>query len=110
MSEENRPGLSTRQEQAKLKRHQAEAQKRVEYERLIQDINTTFATEEGIRTLRWLMNECGFMESNIVFNGSTLEINEKSVLYNEMRRALYLRIRSMVRPETLRKVEHEGII
>lgn len=66
-----------------------------------------FSTDGGKTLLRYLLKECGFLSSSVVINGATGEINRESMSYNEGRREVYLRLRSLLRsrPDILNEVE-----
>lgn len=74
--------------------------------RLREILNLTFKTPEGKEVLTYLMALCGYQTTSIVFNPQTQEINDKSMLWNEARRELYVRhIRKFLDKELLREIE-----
>jgi hypothetical protein len=84
-----------------------EKQKNKEKLKIMSYFNKTFASEEGIKTLRYLKNTCGFDKISIVGNAVTGDINYRSTLYNEARRAVYLELRQFIKTEILKQVEFE---
>lgn len=63
-----------------------------------------FATESGKFVLQWLMEQCGYQRPNVVADPSTGE-GLNTTLYNEGRRALYLRLRKNLHRDILAQVE-----
>ena len=66
-----------------------------------------FSTDSGKRVLLYLMRECGYQSPSTVLDPKTLEVKKESTVYNEARRDIYLRLRSMLKadPEILIDVE-----
>lgn len=77
---------------------------------LKKDISMTFATSHGMRTLRWLMNQCGYQTPSVTVNRETGELLTECTIYNEARRGLYLDLRQLVSLKTLIKVENQGLV
>ena len=73
---------------------------------LRRDLNETFATPAGRRSLYWLMHNSGFQKYDTVADPGTGEIMTKSTLYNMGRRNFYLNLRSFLKKDILRDVEH----
>lgn len=83
------------------------------YEKRLKDLRIdmayTFATPEGRRVLKWLLNECGFHKSCVGGN-PTLGMDVKDgTLYNAARESIYLELRQLIPSETLKLVEYENI-
>lgn len=76
---------------------------------LTRDLGETFATSSGRRTLRFLMDQCGYQKSNTFENGETGDLLTQSMLYNEARRGLYLDLRQFIPQEVLIAVENQGL-
>ena len=93
-SEEDRKARLDAEEKAQLKRAE-----------LAKDLNETFATGHGRRTLRYLMGLCGYQNPSVVADPATGEIQTQSTVYNEARRNLYLTLRKHLSKETLTAVE-----
>ena len=55
--------------------------------------------------LRYLMDHCGFHQSDIVINPETNEINPLATIHDLARRSLYMRVRSMIDPKFVYDVE-----
>lgn len=65
-----------------------------------------FNNEPGYRVLHYIMSHlCGYNSTNIVNNAETRELLLESMLFNEAKRDLWLRIRPLLSKEILRKVE-----
>jgi len=76
---------------------------------LKRDIRETFATGFGQRTLRYIMDLCGYQRPSVVADPSSGEVMTQSTVYNEARRNLYLTLRKYVSVDVLRKVENKGL-
>lgn len=68
-------------------------------------VSRTFATADGIKTLRLIMEECGQLDWNVVFQSGTRNVDCQSTSFNESRRSLYLMLRRYVSRETTIAVE-----
>lgn len=75
---------------------------------LRKDLNETFATASGLRTLRWLMNLCGYQRPSVTADQNGSPVLEGTI-YNEARRNIYLSIRQMLKQEILIPVENKGL-
>lgn len=86
-----------------LAKKSTEARKK-EFERCATQV---FSSPEGKRVLLWLMEECQFQVSNIACMNARGELSIRNMVWNESRRDLYLRIRSLLktRPDVLEAVE-----
>ncbi len=71
------------------------------------DFAIATGTPEGIIFARYIMDLCGFFQSDVIMNPETKEINEKSTLYNCMRSNLWLEVRSLLHKKTIIKIENE---
>ncbi len=65
------------------------------------------AKAEGRNVLRYIMNQCGYQKPSVVVDPTTGEINDRSTLYNEARRNLYLDLRKFIPTRLLKKIEFE---
>lgn len=93
----------TDQERKLVERRQELSDKRKK--RLTRCINTTFATEDGRVVLQHLMEICGYQKTSITGDPRTGELQDRGTFYNEARRAVYLELRRLVRPDILKQVE-----
>lgn len=82
-------------------RHKQEAQ-------LKRDLNETFSTPAGRRSLFWLMQICGYQRPSVVADPQSGEVVINSTVYNEARRNLYLTLRSFLTRQILTDVELRG--
>lgn len=98
--------LSPEEREKRLAEEQKKAAARA---RLKRDLNETFATGPGRRTLRWLMNECGYQRPSTSVDPNSTKILTENVVYNEARRNLYLAIRTFLHPDILIPVENKGL-
>lgn len=73
------------------------------------DISETFASGHGQRTLKWIMDQCGYQAASNIADPTTGEILVNGTIYNEGRRTFYLNLRKMVHKDTLRAVEVDGL-
>lgn len=95
----------------KFKRAKKKAQNKtwalhyVSQQKLKQEINRLFASEEGIRFLAWLGDDCSFWESGVIRSHATGEVNQMATLYNTIRRGVFTDIRKMLRLDILLNVE-----
>lgn len=66
-----------------------------------------FSTDAGKTTLKWLMNECGYQQPSVIYDSKSGEIRVEATVYNEAKRDIYLRLRSLLssRPDILMEVE-----
>jgi len=67
-----------------------------------------FNCDKGITFLKWLSKECGQGESSTVFFKDG-EIQANSLIHNEAMRLVYLKIRELLSPELIYKVELEDM-
>ena len=74
---------------------------------LKRDIAIATSTPEGKIFARLIMELCGFFKSDVTMNPKTMEINERSTLYNCMRSNIWLEIRAMIPVKNLKKIEYE---
>ena len=82
---------------------------RVEAERLKKDLNETFSTASGKRTLAYLMHLCGYQGVAVGTNPQSGEVLLLNMEYNEARRTIYSHLRQFLRPEILIDVEIYGL-
>lgn len=73
-------------------------------------LNATFKSAEGKRTLRFLMELCGYQKPSVVINNENSDVATMSTVYNEARRNLYLEVRDYIKPSILKDVELEPLI
>lgn len=66
-----------------------------------------FSSPDGKRVLLWLMEECQYQTTNIGCLSADGQLSAQNIIWNESRRDLYLRIRSLLktRPDILDAVE-----
>lgn len=65
-----------------------------------------FNNEPGFTVLHYIMNElCGYQFTNIVNNAETRELLLNSMLFNEAKRDVWLRIRRFLSKDILKRVE-----
>lgn len=74
---------------------------------LKRDFAIATGTPEGIIFARYIMELCGFFQSDVIMNPKTREINERATLYNCMRSNLWLEVRSLLPKKTRVKIENE---
>lgn len=79
--------------------------KEVTAEQLKRMISRVFSTDEGAVALAIIRKLSGFGQSTLTRSGTTGEILEKSMIYNEGRRDTYGELRTFINDETLKKVE-----
>jgi len=84
-----------------------EAQQR-ERKAMVADLNETFATPHGRRTLYRIMQMCGYQVSTVVADPTTNEIQTHSSIYNAARVNLWLSLRAMINKNILIDVEHRS--
>jgi len=77
--------------------------------RVTNDINQTFASDHGKRTLRYILDLCGYQKYSTSADPESGEINVQATIYNEARRNLYLKLRSFLKREILMDVENKGL-
>jgi len=106
----NKPSHFRQTDEEKEQQEREKAEKRDKAKQIHKDINETFATPSGMRTLRWMMNLCGYQRSSVVVDPTSGEVQINSTVYNEARRVLYLNIRQPIKQSTLRLVENEGLM
>jgi len=71
------------------------------------DMEVCFSTPEGKRTLRWIMNECGYHDSSVAGNlQMNLSVTE-GTLYNAARRTVYGKLRQQLPARILKDVEFQ---
>ena len=78
-----------------------------QYKSLYNAMNECFASEAGKTVLKYLMNTCSFLESNVCLSSQTGEVNIQATLYNEYRRSIYLELRKYIKPHILQDIEYE---
>lgn len=100
--------LRTSEAEAKAKQEAADNAARKQA-LLKKDINETFASAQGMATLRYIMDLCGYQRPSTVADPATGEIMYNSTIYNEARRNIYLSIRKFLKRETLISVENKGL-
>lgn len=102
MDEAERAIIRKKKHEEKLRRQ--EAQRR----RIQKSVSQCFSTDAGKETMRWLMNECGFNKPSVIYNSESGDIKVDATVYNEAKRDIYLRIRSMLShdPKLLAEIEH----
>jgi hypothetical protein len=68
-----------------------------------------FSTDSGKEFLRWLIRESGFHQPSVIYNAESGDIKVDSTVYNEAKRDIYLRVRSLLktRPDILAEVEND---
>ena len=74
---------------------------------LKRDLAIATGTAEGIIFARYIMELCGFFQSDVIMNPKTREINSEATLYNCMRSNLWLEVRSLLPKKTRIKIENE---
>ncbi len=74
---------------------------------LKRDFAIATGTAEGIIFARYIMELCGFFQSDIIMNPKSREINGEATLYNCMRSNLWLEVRSLLPKKTRIKIENE---
>ncbi len=88
-----------------------EAEKQNIHDKQVKLLKRDFAiatgTAEGIIFARYIMELCGFFQSDIIMNPKTREINSEATLYNCMRSNLWLEVRSLLPKKTRIKIENE---
>lgn len=87
----------------------SQEKKQAELIRLKKDFIEVFSSDAGVRVGRALMNWCGFHSVSVVADPTTGEINDRSTLYNEARRNLYLEMRSFLNREIIKAIEVDSI-
>ncbi len=89
-------------------KNQKKAEENDKKKRLLKrDFAIATSTPEGQNFARYILELCGFFQSDVIMNPETREINEKSTLYNCMRSNLWLEIRQLIPAKTLKKIEFE---
>jgi hypothetical protein len=74
--------------------------------RIRQILNTTFKGPEGVAALRYIMGLCGYQVTSLVIDPQTLDINPKSMIWNEAKRQMYVdHIRPFLDEELLIEAE-----
>lgn len=73
---------------------------------LRRDLNETFATPAGRRSLYWFMTSSGYQKYDTVADPESGEIMPRSSFYNMARRNFYLNLRQFLKKDILRDVEH----
>ena len=69
-------------------------------------INRLVKTQDGKVFINWLMKLCGFARSSIVVDPATGNICAEASAYNEARKTVYYRIRSLIKPDDLYEIEY----
>ena len=72
-------------------------------------LNRLVKTQDGKVFINWLMDICGFATSSIVVDVHTGEICLNSSIYNEARKTIYYKVRSLIKAEDLKEIEHMRI-
>ena len=75
----------------------------------VKDLNETFSSSSGLRTLRFLMELCGYQKPSVVADPQSGEIQINSTVYNEARRNIYLTLRKCLKQDILIPVENHGL-
>lgn len=91
-------------QERKLVVEQQEKQEK-QRKRLQRCLNAAFASEEGRVALQYLMEICGFQKTSITGDPRTGDLQDRGTFYNEARRAVYLELRKLIRPDILKQVE-----
>ncbi len=100
--------MSLIQEQKKKKEKQQ--QQILKQQKELKDIFAQVCTmAEGILALRHLMDVCGYQKISIVGNPVTGDINDRSTLYNEAQRNIYLGLRKLIPYKFLKQIEFPSI-
>lgn len=73
------------------------------------DFAITFGTPEGRRVLQWILKEAGYQRSQVGGNPQLGMDVLQGTLYNSARLSIYLEMRQLIPPETLKGVEYEHI-
>lgn len=73
---------------------------------LRRDLNETFATPAGRRSLYWFMTSSGYQKYDTVADPESGEIMSRSSFYNMARRNFYLNVRHFLKKDILRDIEH----
>jgi len=76
-----------------------------EEERLHAAVDNVLRTEAGRIVFKYLFKICGYNQSSIVVNPHTAEVNERSVIYNEARRGIYIQLRRQATHNLLAPME-----
>ncbi len=95
--------LSDAEREAKIARDKL---RRKQEAGLRRDLNETFATPAGRRALYWLMKNAGYQKYDTVVDPNSGEIMTISSLYNMGRRNFYLNLRSFLKKDILKDIEH----
>lgn len=70
-----------------------------------EDLNTTFSTPEGKRTLKFIKDLCGFGVSNIGANTAMGMDIKDGTFHNAARQSIYLELRNYISTQILKDVE-----
>lgn len=90
--------------EAELNRTSDEAKREA---RLREVLNLTFKTPEGKEALAYILRLCGYQSSSLVCDPQSLEVNTKSMIWNEARREMYVNhIRKFLDKDLLREIEN----
>lgn len=73
---------------------------------LRRDLNETFSTPAGRRSLYWFMTSSGYQKYDTVADPDSGEIMTRSSFYNMARRNFYLNLRQFLKKDILRDIEH----
>lgn len=83
---------------------------------LMADFRKVLSTPAGVNVFQWIMNECGFKETNIVRQVTISEDGKRQIFgdilplsstYNESKRDVWITIRKNIPPHLLNNVERE---
>lgn len=62
-----------------------------------------------MRTLRYLMELCGYQNFVTAADPTTGDVLPNGTLYNAARHGIYIKLRSVIKSEILVKVENQGL-
>ncbi len=87
-----------REKDRELKK-KVQAEKQHQIDKILRSaFHRTFKTQDSKVVLRYLMEHCGFYDSDIVMNPQTNEINPLATIHDLARRSLYMRVRDLIDP------------
>jgi len=86
-------------------RAEREEKRQARVKKLRENFSIAYATPEGKRTLRHIMNLCGYQASIVGANPELGMDIEQGTLYNAARRNVYIEIRALVPSSILKEIE-----
>lgn len=96
---------SLKAERKLIEKKELEQAKKKAEDKLRGHLVRTFKTTDGIETLRWLHDQCGFGKP--ILGADKDGLSEKITVYNAMRLNLYLELRKHLPFNVLKEVEYE---